>query len=110
MESITVSGLSVNDISDHPPVSAVHGCNYKRNWECNEAKYGRVRSEESVAAFRNVFMNSNWKEVCEETDVNKASELFLDMFENVYIEKCPIKQYGNKNKYSEKTRCQKKNH
>ncbi len=82
MENNLVSRLLINDISDHLPVFVIHECNNKRNRECNEVKYRRVRSDESIAAFRKDLINYNWKEVCKETDVNKAYDLFLDIFKN----------------------------
>lgn len=52
MDSNLVSGLLISDISDHLPAFVIHECNYKRNRECNDVKYRRVRSDQSIAAFR----------------------------------------------------------
>lgn len=92
--------MLINDISDHLPVFAVYDYNQKKKRVLNEVKYKRLRTSESLSAFKDELWE-NWKGVCEETDVNTAYNRFLDTFIELYKNNCPLKQYINKNKYVE---------
>ena len=48
LEDNIVSGLLVNDISDHLPIFVVYDCNYKEEKEDNIFIYKRIRNEESM--------------------------------------------------------------
>ena len=52
MEDNTVSGPLLNSISDHLPVFVVYDCNYRKVKEASNFKYKRVRTEESMNAFK----------------------------------------------------------
>lgn len=72
----------------------------KKKRELKEINYKRIRTEESIAALKNDLMNWNWISVCNETAADKAYDLFLDTFKNLYDKHCPRKQYSTKNRYS----------
>ena len=94
-----------------------HDCNFIRKIECNETIFKRLRTEETISAFRMELIKYNWKEVMKEADPNEAYELFLDIFITLYNKNCPMKQYCNKRKHSEtpwmskgiQNACKKKN-
>ncbi len=48
-----------------------HECKYRRNSQCDDIEYRRIRTGESISAFRNDIIKRNWNEVSEEADVNK---------------------------------------
>ena len=52
MENNIVSGLLMNDISDHLPVFVIYDCDYGKDKDDIIIKYRRVRTEESINAFR----------------------------------------------------------
>ncbi len=58
-ENNTVSGVLINDISDHQPVFTVYDNKYKRNQLHKKLKYRRVRTEESINAFKNDLVPQN---------------------------------------------------
>lgn len=56
----TISGLLVNDISDHLPVFIVYDNNYKSIQPVKKVEYKRARTEESIRTFNNDLMRQNW--------------------------------------------------
>lgn len=52
IESNSLSGILINDISDHLPIFVTHDCNYSGKREYNEIKYRRLRTEGTISAFR----------------------------------------------------------
>ena len=117
IENNTLSGLLINDISDHLPVFTVYDGNYKINKPVKNNEYRRVRSEESMIAFKNELQAHNWNEIYEKIDINSAYEEFLRIFKTLYNKNCPIRKYTRKIKYSEcpwltkglQNACKKKN-
>lgn len=117
MDNNMISGLIISDISDHLPVFIIYKCNYNKRKELKETKYKRIRTEESISVFREELLKLNWNSICEETNVDKAYELFLETFKDLYDKNCPIKQYSIKSKYVEnqwmtkglQNACKKKN-
>ena len=101
IENNTVSRLLINDISDHLPVFTVYDRNYKINKPVKNKEYRRVRSEESMIAFKNELQAQNWNEIYEKIDINSAYEEFLRIFKKVYNKNYPIRKYTRKIKYSE---------
>ena len=117
MEGNVVSGLLMNDISDHLPVFIIYDCKHKKRKECKEVVYKRVRTEEALSMFRRDLLNYNWKDVYDEVNADIAYNLFLNIFLSLYDKNCPLKQCNMKNKYSEspwitkglQNACKKKN-
>lgn len=77
IENHTVSGLLINDISDHLPVFTVYDSNYRKNKPDKEKGYRRMRSEESINALKNEFLEQNWDKRYQERDIDTAYETFL---------------------------------
>lgn len=99
IENKTVSGLLINDISDHLPIFTIYDRNYKINKMDSKKEYRRVRTEERMNAFKKDLLKENWGEVYQEQDVNSAYNEFLRIFTLLYNTNCPIKQYSRKHKY-----------
>lgn len=99
LEGDTVSGSLVNDISDHLPVFIIYDSNYKKDKCANNLKYKRVRTEESMIAFRNELLTQHWGIIYEEEDIDKAYDKFLTIFKLLYDRNCPLKPYRRKQKY-----------
>jgi len=66
MDNNTVSGLLVNDISDHLPVFTVYNDNHIKN------KQGK----ESMDAFKNEMLKQDWDFLNKENDTDKAYNEF----------------------------------
>lgn len=99
IDNTTVSGLLINDISDHLPVFTVYDSNYTKNKQNNNLTYRRVRTEESMEALKNDLIAQNWEIVYKEKDTDKAYDEFVRIFKNLYDKHCPIKQSRSKWKY-----------
>ena len=95
IENNTMSGLLINDISDHLPVFCVFDKNYGRKVE-RKFEYKRVRSEESIGLLKNQLREQNWDALYVEKDVDTAYETFLKIFNSLYDKNCPIKKYHRK--------------
>ncbi len=95
----TISGLLVSDISDHLPVFMVYDSNYKCTQPAKKAEYRRVRTEESINAFKNGLMSQNWDILYNENNINCAYEEFLKIFKRLYNKHCPVKISNRKLKY-----------
>ena len=117
MDNNTVSGLLVNDISDHLPVFTVYNDNSIKNKQDKTLLYRRVRTEESMDALKNELLKHDWDLIYKENDTDKAYDEFLRLFKIMYDNKCPIKQYYRKQKYKDnqwmskglQNACKKKN-
>lgn len=117
LEDKIVSGLLVNDISDHLPVFAVYDCSHKENKDSNKFIYKRARNEGSMTLFRNELLKQNWNEVYGVEDIDIAYESFLKTFNTLYDKHCPMKRYNRKQKYNDspwltkglQNACKKKN-
>lgn len=92
MENSLVSGLLLNDISDHLPVFVIHDCNCGKEKEDHIINHRRIRTDESINAFRNDLTAQNWNNLYEERDIDKAYETFLNTFQSLYDKNCPIKK------------------
>ncbi len=52
MDNNAVSGLLLNDITDHLPVVVMYNCDYSRKTDDDQIRHRRVRTEESLNVFR----------------------------------------------------------
>lgn len=95
-ENNTVSGLLINDISDHLPVFTVYNTKYLRSQQEEKLRYRRVRTEETINAFKSDLLAQNWENVYNESDIDGAYEGFLEIFISLYDKNCPVKQYHKK--------------
>jgi len=95
-----VSGLLINDISDHLPIFTVYDSNYILNRHGIKPISKRVRTEETMEAFKVDLLAQDWEFIGNEKDVDKAYEEFLRIFKLLYMIKISQLKYiaGNKNK------------
>ena len=96
MDSSVVSGLLLNDISDHLPVFVVYECDHGNAKDNNIIEYKRVRTVESLNAFRTDLLAQAWEEVYNECDVDRAYDVFLERFQTLYDQYCPLQQCNRK--------------
>ena len=116
IENNTISGLLINDISDHLPVFTIYDCNYKNKLD-NQTDYKRVKSEESINALKNDLVAQNWEIIHQANDIDCAYENFLRIFRSLYDKNCPIQEYIIQLKYTKcpwitkglRNACKKKN-
>ena len=117
IDNNTISGLMINDISDHLPVFLVYNNNYKREKRESAFKYRRVRTDEAINALKNELLNQNWELLYKEENIDKGYEIFLGIFKLLYDKYCRIKEIKMKFKYSDspwitkglQNACKKKN-
>ncbi len=88
LETGTVSGLLINDITDHLPVFAT--CDWKHTVRQTPKKiYKRIRNEERLIELEQEMMKQNWNKVFIEKEANRAYEAFLLIFKTLYDKHCP---------------------
>ncbi|XP_060771169.1 uncharacterized protein LOC132882014 [Neoarius graeffei] len=112
-----ISGILINDISDHVPVFTIYDCNCKRNVTDHKLKYRRVRTEEAMFALNNDLLLQDWESVYTENSIDRAYDNFLSIFKLLYDKNCPLKQYSTKQNYNDQpwitkglqNACKKKN-
>ena len=117
IDNKTISGLLVNDISDHLPVFSVYDCNCKKNKTDCKPQYRRVRTEEAMNALKYDLLTYDWGSLYMEKDIDGAYDIFLKIFKTLYDKNCPLKQYSRKHNYREQpwitkglqNACKKKN-
>lgn len=117
IENRSISGLLINDISDHLPVFIVYNKNYRKVTQENIVKYKRMRTEESINAFKNDLLKQEWETLYREKNIDKAYEIFLGKFKMLYNSRCSVRKYSKKQKYAEcpwitkglQNACKKKN-
>lgn len=98
IENNTISGLLINDITDHLPVFTVYDKNYGNKTK-RKMEYRRIRSEESMSLLKNQLLEQNWETVYKDKDVDGAYESFLKIFNSLYDKHCPIKKHYKKIKF-----------
>ena len=111
-----ISGLVINDTSDHLPVFSIKKCNLERN-PVKKFIFIRNNNKEAINAFCKALENKNWDEIYENNDTNESFDTFLNYFTKSYNEHCPIKKVkiSNKKKYKPwftnglQNACKKKN-
>ena len=117
MENNIVSGIFMNDISDHLPVFAIYDCNYSMKKEVVTKTYRRVRTEEALNSFQRDLLLQDWRNVYEAENVDIAYEHFLNVFIYYYNKNCPIVEYNRNSNTTDKpwmtsglvNACRKKN-
>ena len=93
LDNSTISGLLLNDTSDHLPVFMVYETNCHKNKNRDSFSYKRVITEKSKVALRNDLASQTWQNVCNEQDVNTAYNSFVETFIMLYNNNCPIIKY-----------------
>lgn len=102
IDNKTISGLLINDISDHLPVFTVYDCNCKRNLSDCSVQYKRVRTEEAINALKLDLLTQDWGSLYIENDMDSAYDTFLSIFKILYDKNCPLKQYTRKYNYRDR--------
>jgi len=94
----TNSIQKINDISDHLPIFTVYDSNYILNRHGIKPISKRVRTEETMEAFKVDLLAQDWEFIGNEKDVDKAYEEFLRIFKLLYMIKISQLKYiaGNK--------------
>ena len=70
-----ISGLLIEDISDHLPVFSIRKCFMERNPLTKSIIY-RKTDEEAIKAFCKALEDKNWKEIYDANDVNNRMTFF----------------------------------
>ena len=79
----TFSGTLFSDISDHLPVFLIYDTNYiTHQSDKDKTVYIRVKSEESLNAFKKDLLAQNWD--IDDGDVNRVFDSFLKTFKELY--------------------------
>lgn len=99
LDNKTISGLLVNDISDHLPVFLVYDSCFTRNKQDAGQLFKRIRTEETINSLKEELLNQNWELVLNEDNIDKAYETFLYTFKLTYDRNCPIRKVIKSNKY-----------
>ena len=91
-----ISGLLINDISDHLPIFFLTRSSPKR---LNSLNYKTIRksSKESVDAFIEDLNRQTWHNTNKSDDANVAYDNFLNTFIKLYNKHCPLKRVKNTN-------------
>lgn len=98
LESNIVSGLLVNDITDHLPVFAILDCDPKIKQEIT-TNYVRVRTEDTMNAFRAVLSSHDGKMSLRQLMLMGH---FIETFLMIYNKNCRVRQNKTKNMYMSK--------
>ena len=99
LDNNIISGLLINDITDHLPVFIVYNCNYNKTSKDIRPQYRRVRTEESMIALENNLIAYDWDSIYKENDVNIAYDKFGKSFKQLYDKNCPVREDSRKNKH-----------
>ena len=95
-------GIVFSDISDHLPIVHMFNTNIfgkNRNICENTETCQRVYSNSKIEAFKNIVKNLSWKEVLNETnDAEKAFNVFMTLFMNLYMHSFHLKENKTKEK------------
>lgn len=92
IENGTVSGLLINDISDHLPIFIVTNVKNRNNESEKSEYYKRMRSAENLKAFKADLKEQAWNNIYETTDINAAYEHFWKIFTSLYNKNCPLQK------------------
>ncbi len=90
IDNNAVSGLLINDISDHLPVLTISDCNYKKVYQDKRPQFRRIRTEKSMNALKNNLLTYNCESIYDEKNVDKAYDECLRILKLFYDKKCPI--------------------
>ena len=85
------SGIIVTDISDHLPVFA---CCPSQDEKRNKPlyKYCQNVTDEGLVTMNQYLLSCDWTQVLNSESVNKAYQLFLEKFKEIYNLCCPVKK------------------
>ena len=117
LEDNILSGLLINDISDHLPVFVIYNCDYSLKKDENIITYKRLRTEEALDALNNELLAQDWNNVYDTDNVNAAYDNFLNTFLLLYERNCPLQKCRKDPKRTDKpwitkglsNACKKKN-
>ena len=84
-----ISGLILNDITDHLPVFTTYEYKVKRRENHSNVHY-RVVDSESVQLLNEALETETWEEVYDELNVNESYEIFIQKFESLIEKFCPV--------------------
>ena len=86
-----ISGLFVNDISDHLPVFAFVPEKYGVS---NPERYTtfRVKSKNNLRQFQEELESLDWHDVHQSTDSSEAYKLYIDKYNSAYNRSFPLKK------------------
>ncbi len=101
IEDSIISGILINDISDHLPVFTIYDRNCRNITLAKKSQYRRVRTEQSINSFKNDLLTQSWDAIYQSNNIDSAYEEFLKIFTTLYNKNCPIKQYTKKIKKAE---------
>ena len=92
----TVSGLLINDLSDHLPVFQI--CDYVDNFHqiVNQSFRTRSVDGEQLQAFINTLAIIKWDKILNNDDVNSSYKKFIEMFKNIYEVSFPVRTISRK--------------
>lgn len=90
-----MSGLLLNDISDHLPVFMVYDMNCKLIKE-DSVSYRRIKTKQSLQDLKDDLAYYDWEFIYNESDVNAAYNSFLEIFITLYNKHCPIRKSRKK--------------
>lgn len=96
LEGKVLSGILINDISDHLPVFVIYDCEFKSMKEEQETRQRRVRTEECLNKLRSALSGQEWTRVYQAADLDSAYGNCLDTFLAIYDRSCPVKQSKGK--------------
>lgn len=100
IKNITTSGLFICDITDHLPVFILGEEKYINVKNDKKIMYKRNLTEESLGALHDELQQQNWDLVFSEQDVDKAYDIFLDIFLTLYNKHCPVQRCIINNKFA----------
>ena len=113
----TVSGLIINDLSDHLPVYQI--CDYVDNIHQQENQCFETRpiNEEKLQSFINTLANMKWEVILNNEDVNFTYTKLIEIFANTCESSFPVRKLSRKTKRQHKpwmtpglkNACKKKN-
>lgn len=99
IENKTLSGILVNDISDHLPVFSIYDFKYRVRKTTKQFEYRQFRTKELLNKFKDNLLAHNWETVYQEKDVNNAYEKFSSVFKHLYERNCPLIKCIQKRKH-----------
>ena len=89
-------GILINDISDHLPIFVICNNSFVRK-SSKLTKNIRQLKEVNLNRLKNLLSVQNWNSVINSEDINVCYKNFVNTFNNVYNECCPVKTVVIKN-------------
>ena len=102
LEKYTVSGLIINDLSDHLPVFQI--CDYVDNIHQQENQCFETRpiNEEKLQSFISILVNMKWEVILNNEDVNFTYTKLIEIFTNTYESSFSVRKLSRKTKRQHK--------